>query len=83
MSAPMGTSKDSREYSPGDVFQIVSVAEGRDGWLGAFVMATEIKAWGVQGFVHHVSTHEAPAQVFIRLKWGDLAYIGRAALVAA
>lgn len=79
----MSTSKDARDYSAGDVFQIVAVAEGRDGWLGAFVMATEIKSWGIQGFVHHIESHAAPAQVFIRLKWDELAFVGRAKLVAA
>ncbi len=65
---------------PGWVFQINEV-HGRNGWIGAFVLATEIKPWGIQGFVHHITDHDTNAQVFIRLKWEELDYIGKAALI--
>jgi hypothetical protein len=44
-------------HRPGDVFQI-NETHGRAGWIGAFVLATEIKSWGIQGFVHVVEKHE-------------------------
>lgn len=69
-----------REAQPGDVYQILE-RHGRAGWVGAFVMATEIKSWGIQGFVHRIATHDEMGQVFIRLKWDELAYIGHAELV--
>jgi hypothetical protein len=65
---------------PGWVFQINEV-HGRQGWIGAFVMATEIKPWGIQGFVHHVKTHDTNSQCYIRLKWEELDYIGTAAMI--
>ncbi len=67
-------------YAVGDVFQI-NEKHGRMGWVGAFVMATEIKSWGIQGFVSHVETHDQQNRAYIRLKWEELDYIGHAPLV--
>lgn len=67
------------KYLKDDVFQI-NENHGRKGWIGAFVLATEIKDWGIQGFIHHVKTHEEPAQVYIRLKWDEIDFIGQAVL---
>ena len=66
----------------GDVFQITE-AHGRSGWIGAFVLATEIKSWGIQGFVANVDTHDEQKQAYIRLKWDEIEYIGHAPLVPA
>jgi hypothetical protein len=55
----------------------------RAGWIGAFVLATEIKPWGIQGFVHAIKTHDERASVWIRLQWDHIDYVGRAALVPA
>jgi len=67
------------EYKEGDVFQINEV-HGRSGWIGAFVLATDIRNWGIQGYVHHVKTHEESAFAFIRLRWDEIDYIGHAVL---
>lgn len=67
-------------YRPGDVFQI-NERHGRAGWIGALVMGTKIKAWGIQGFVSHVESHDKQARAYIRLKWEELDYIGRAPLI--
>lgn len=67
-------------FVPGDVFQITE-AHGRAGWIGAFVLATEVKAWGIQGFVVDIKTHDEQARAYIRLAWGDLEYIGHAAII--
>jgi len=70
-------------YRPGDVFQI-NEKHGRAGWIGVLVMATEVKAWGIVGFVAHPATHDHQEQAYIayiRLKWDDLDYIGHAPLV--
>jgi len=64
----------------GDVFQITET-HGRPGWIGAFVMATEIKPWGIQGFVSHIETDNVQRRAFIRLKWEELDYIGHANLI--
>lgn len=64
----------------GDVFQI-NENHGRNGWIGAFLMASEVKTWGVQGFVSHVETHDVQHRAYIRLPWDQLDYIGHAALI--
>lgn len=68
------------QYKEGDVFQI-NEKHGRKGWVGAFILATEIKSWGIQGFVAAPIEHEEQAHYYIRLKWEELDFIGHAALV--
>lgn len=67
-------------FKPGDVFQI-NETEGRQGWIGSFVLATEIKSWGIQGFVSHIETHEKQTRAYIRLPWRNIDYIGHAVLI--
>ena len=71
---------EARATQPGDVVQINEV-HGRGGWIGAFVMVEEVKAWGIQGFVHHIETHDNHGRMYIRLKWEEIEFIGKAALV--
>lgn len=66
---------------PGDVFQIIE-KHGRKGWIGTFVLATEIKDWGIQGFVSNIVTHDEQAHAYIRLKWDEIEFVGRAPLMA-
>jgi len=71
-------------FEPGAVFQINEThGPDRGGWVGAFVLSTEIKSWGIQGFVQHIETHQKHSCAFIRLKWSELDYIGQAVLVPA
>lgn len=67
-------------HEPGDVFQI-NETHGRLGWIGAFVMATEVKHWGIQGFVSHVATHDRQDRAYIRLKWEEIDFVGHAPLM--
>lgn len=67
------------ECRPGAVYQI-NEKFGRKGWIGAFVMVTEPKMWGIQGFVSHVKTHEEQSQAYIRLEWKYIDFIGHAPL---
>lgn len=69
-------------YSPGDVFQ-VNEKHGRAGWTGAFVLATEIKSWGIQGFVHNIDSNESASSIYIRLQWQHIDYVGKAKLQPA
>lgn len=81
--APLGSAGSipaQRAPTPGDVYQI-NEKHGRAGWVGAFVLATEIKPWGIQGFVHVVETHDVQASAYIRLPWDSIDYVGRASLV--
>lgn len=67
-------------FQVGDVFQI-NEKHGRIGWIGAFVLATEIKSWGIQGFVPNIETHDKQTSIYIRLKWEEIDFIGSAKLV--
>lgn len=70
------------DRSVGQVFQI-NEKHGREGWIGAFVLATEIKDWGIQGFVHLITTHDKSARAYIRLKWEEIDFIGNAKMIPA
>lgn len=63
----------NERHDPGD--------GSRLGWVGCFVLVTEIKTWGIQGFVSIPKTHDQHGDAYIRLKWDEIDYIGEAALV--
>lgn len=66
--------------SSGDVVQIV---DERPGLIGAFVLVDEVKPWGVQGFVHSVTTFDESAQIWLRLTFSQITKIGHAVMVPA
>ncbi len=68
------------DFRVGDVFQITP-EHGRKGWIGAFVLATEIKTWGIQGFVHMITDHESMGSAFIRLNPQDIEFVGHAPMI--
>lgn len=76
----MSKTVTEQHFHTGDVFQI-NEKHGRTGWIGAFVMATEIKTFGIQGFVSHVETHDQQNRAYIRLRWDEIDFIGHAPLV--
>ncbi len=63
----------------GDLYQIVK--SQKPGWIGAIVMATEIKPWGIQGFVHVIETNDSSGRAYTRLKWEDIEHVGTAHLI--
>jgi hypothetical protein len=68
----------------GSVVQINEEMDpGRKGWIGAFVLVTEVRSWGVVGFVHTLEDHDHSGAAYIRLKWGTFDHIGEAKLVPA
>ena len=71
---------EDRVYQPGDVFQI-NEKDGRNGWIGAFVVATEIKNWGIMGFVHHIENNASHSRAYVKIPFEQIDYIGHAALV--
>lgn len=68
------------ELLPGDIVQIT---DERPGLLGAFLLITEVKSWGVQGFIHHVASFDESRQIYLRLEHGKFERVGRAVLVPA
>jgi hypothetical protein len=70
------------DHKIGDVFQI-NEHHGCGGWMGAFVLATEIKSWGILGYVHTIQTHDEYGRAYIRLPWEQIDYVGKAKLIPA
>jgi hypothetical protein len=71
---------DKLNIEKNDVFQITDI-HGRDGWIGCFVQASEIKSWGIQGYVCIIETHDKQSKAYIRLNWNEIEYIGKAVMV--
>lgn len=72
----------SRDAQLGDLYQITE-AHGRNGWTGAIVMATKVKPWGIQGFVHVIESNDNCGRAYIRLKWDEIEHVGHAHLIPA
>lgn len=65
----------------GDVIQIMPESEKR-GWVGAFLLVTELKSFDVVGFVFMVNnSDEPPGRAYIRLPWKDVERVGAAPAV--
>lgn len=63
-----------------NVYQI-NENHGRAGWVGLFVLATEEKAWGIQGFVSVIKDHETQERAYIGLKHEDVDLIGETTFI--
>ena len=50
------------------IYDIVQVDPSRDVFGGCMVVVTEIKTWGIQGYVQSAGV---PGQQYIRLKTGE------------
>lgn len=72
------------DVKPGDVFQVNEQHNrngGRSGWVGAFILCTEVRSWGIVGFLHCCKEHDIAAKAYIRLPFEEVEYVGHAALV--
>lgn len=50
-------------------------------YVGCFLLVTEAKSWGVQGFVAHVTDRDTPAsRIYLRQKWDAIEWVGTAPL---
>jgi hypothetical protein len=69
------------QLQPGDVVQIRGDHET---FAGCFMLVTEPKAFGAQGFVSMPAARgELPGRAYLRPKWEDMEYVGRAVWVPA
>ena len=58
---------------------VVQVNEkGQQDWIGCLVQVSEVKGWGIQGWVHIPKS----GQAYIRLKWEEIDYIGQAVMAS-
>ena len=67
-----------RDYEVGDVVQINPTYDPMFG--GAFLVITELKTWGVMGYVHPLV--EGGGQAYYRVVFEHIEYVGRAVWVA-
>lgn len=51
--------------------------KGPDGWIGCLVQVSEIKTWGIQGWVKIPQSGDA----YIRLNWDKIEHIGEAVMI--
>lgn len=70
----------TEQIHPGDIVQIT---DERPGLVGAFVLAEDVKAWGIQGFVHSVTSFDESTRIYLRLTYDQFERVGRAVLVPA
>jgi len=57
---------------------VVQINEsGQEGWIGCLVQVSEVKSWGIQGWVKIPMQGEA----YIRVKNGEFDYIGEAVMI--
>lgn len=64
----------------GSVVQISP--ETKSAFAGCFLLVTELKAWGVQGFIAMPKgMGSMPGQAYYRAKWEEIEYIGQAVWV--
>lgn len=59
---------------------IVQVNPGKEMFGGCMVVVTEVKPWGIQGYVQSAGV---PGQQYIRLKWEDIEPTGGKAVWTA
>lgn len=65
----------NEELRVNDVVQITET--GPEGWMGCFVQVSEVKTWGIQGWVQ-IPMQEG--QAYIRLKWDQFEFVGEAVM---
>lgn len=60
-----------------DINSVVQVNESaKEGWIGCLVQVSEVKSWGIQGWVQIPMKGAA----YIRLKFEEIEYIGQSVL---
>ena len=72
-----------RQLKPGDVVQINPKTIQREGFFGGcFMMVTEPKSWGAQGFIAVPGERgTVPAEAYFRCKFEDMEFVGHATWV--
>lgn len=71
---------EKRELQAGDVVQL---APGEHAFTGCFMLVTEPKSFGAEGFVAMPKrVGEPPGEAYYRAEWADMEYVGPAAWVS-
>lgn len=63
----------------GDVVQLSPFDTKNEMFAGCFMIVTELKKWGVQGYVQALGTNgEIGGQAYYRADWEEFEYAGKA-----
>lgn len=68
-----------RKETSSCVFQIMPSYADK-GYVGAFIIMDEWKAWGIQGSIPRVATRERMEIIPLRVEWEHLEFVGVAHL---
>lgn len=69
---------NKRDLQPGDVVQLCP-AVANPAFACSFMVVSEPKSWGAQGYVQVLGTRDGPGgQAYYRAKWDEMEFIGRA-----
>ena len=67
------------ELQVGTVVQINPMLATNPAFGGCFMVVTEPKSWGAQGYVQALGTREGSGgQAYYRAKWGEMELVGLA-----
>lgn len=75
---------NKRKLKIGDVLQITQM-EGRPEYIGLFLVVTEPKEWGAQGYLMSPYNFDGLVRydglAYLRVKFDDVEYVGKSPLI--
>ena len=70
---------DATEIQPGDVVQLDPDTTRNRMFAGCLMIVSEMKPWGVQGYVQALGQNGEPGgQAYYRAHWDEIEYVGPA-----
>lgn len=77
------TDKEQKKLEKDDVVQLNPETVGNKAFAGCFMVITEAKSWGAQGYIQGVGeVNEAGGQYYYRARHEEMVKIGKATWVA-
>lgn len=75
---------DERKLKVGSLVQLNPQTVGNPAFAGCIMIVTEIKAFGVQGYVQALGTRQAPGRLaYYRAGWHEFEVVGLASWMAS
>lgn len=65
-----------------EVGDVVQITAEDNRWQGCFIVVTEVKAWGIQGYIPSPQVEDV-GLVFVRCETKDIEKVGVAACISA
>jgi hypothetical protein len=67
------------DLEPGHLVQLNPETVGNKAFAGCILVVTELKSWGVMGYVQALGTREGGGgQAYYRAKWEEFELVGKA-----